>query len=94
MNNHVAYVDRAKPRRKRRKRRMLTIPYEPVTGDALVYGGRIRKMRIEAGFTSQEAFALACGWCQAAQCKYEQPGRNTIKIENIQKMIIVINGGQ
>lgn len=96
MVNLAAKADR----RKKLGKKVFTIPYEPEKSEiaqsrifANVDGSELRRIRTEAGHKTQFDFALACGWSQAAQCKYERPGLNSIKIEHIFKMIRVCNGG-
>lgn len=75
-----------------------TLPFLSVATEVKVCGGTIRKMRIRARFSTQESFALACcseeiSWSSGSQSNCEAPHAVQIKIEVVQRMIVVINGG-
>lgn len=92
MENLVAYSDRET--RKKRSKRIFTIPYKPVGTIVEVHGREIRKIRQEAGLRNQKRFAEACGWSQQQQSKYEAEGLHEMSLEKICKMIRVCNGGE
>ena len=63
MENHVATCDReTRKKPSKRKKRIFTIPYNPIGTIVEVQGGEIRKIRLEAGLVNQKEFAEACGW--------------------------------
>ena len=94
MESEIAVCDRA-VKRKKHRRSVLTLPYEPmhVEVDCLVEGDEIKKIREKAGYKTQESFAGACEWSQSSQCKYEKSGVKRIPLIHVFKIIRVCNGG-
>ena len=72
-------------------RQLITIPYDPVGGQAWVQGADIRLARKFAKIHTPGDMAMVCQWSRTSQVYYERLGRHKVPTRFVQKMIVACN---